>query len=306
MIKQISGLRVGNMSYNTQYSYILDILVGAESEENIVSKFGKELRALRKAFDAEKALMKMLKNSENHTLRIITLNDERKVSYLSYKHAVEAFVNIPVPDMAAAAKRLKKHIDAYAINVYAYMNELNANFTNFSKNLFTTYKQDLELLQLTAFANSIIENTKTIRVLVNKRDEENAKLKDNSLHDARLATDAAYQKLKRHINSYVSLYESDEFDSYISTLNQTIARYKTDASRKKATNMRRKEKKIETHDEKLNKKQNNMHEKVKNGSNTNGLYKPSSAVKTKKIEGDTTLSPAIKDTPIPSGDIMRC
>jgi hypothetical protein len=170
MIKQISGLRVGNMSYNTQYSYILDILVGAESEENIVSKFGKELRALRKAFDAEKALMKMLKNSENHTLRIITLNDERKVSYLSYKHAVEAFVNIPVPDMAAAAKRLKKHIDAYAINVYAYMNELNANFTNFSKNLFTTYKQDLELLQLTAFANSIIENTKTIRVLVNKRD----------------------------------------------------------------------------------------------------------------------------------------
>lgn len=271
MLKLISGFNVGTISYDAQYSYILDVLEDAESDENIVSKFSTELGTLRKTFDAEDALMTLQKKTEDLTARITTLNDERKVSYLSYKRAVDAFVNITAPDMAAAATRLKKHIDAYSINVYDYMNEKTASFTNFSQDLATTYKQDLELLQLTPFATAIIDKTKLIRQLVNERDEENAKLKDNSLHAARLATDAAYQKLKSHINSYVDLNETGEFDSFISTINQKIARYKTDASRKKTINKRRKEK--------------------QNGSTANGSDKQPSATHKKK-GGDTTLTPA--------------
>jgi hypothetical protein len=271
MLQKIKGFVIGDYSYNAQYSYILDVLEDAESDENIVSKFSTELGTLRKTFDAEDALMTLQKKTEDLTARITTLNDERKVSYLSYKRAVDAFVNITAPDMAAAATRLKKHIDAYSINVYDYMNEKTASFTNFSQDLATTYKQDLELLQLTPFATAIIDKTKLIRQLVNERDEENAKLKDNSLHAARLATDAAYQKLKSHINSYVDLNETGEFDSFISTINQKIARYKTDASRKKTINKRRKEK--------------------QNGSTANGSDKQPSATHKKK-GGDTALTPA--------------
>ena len=95
--------------------FISNVLARAEADANVKSKLSAQIDSLKATMEQENENLKISQKSIL-TDDIATADTERDGLYSGYKKAVNGFRNLPVENMAKAAKVLTQHIKDYAID----------------------------------------------------------------------------------------------------------------------------------------------------------------------------------------------
>ena len=155
-----------------------------------------------------------------------TMDDRRDKVFLGYKYSVEAFMELPVADMAATAKVLNQHIKDYGIDVRMQRDRESGLLLNFIDDLQTKYPAEVAKLNLTPFVEQMKLANDAYIELSSQRTEERTKQTTGALANARKQTDAAYREFIQMVNA-VALVEGDAaYADFIDYTNELIRHYK--------------------------------------------------------------------------------
>ena len=121
--------------------------------------------------------------------------------YAGYKKAVEAFLAMPIADMAQAAKVLAQHIKDYKINTADQLDKETGLLVNFITDLEDKYTAQVTKLGLTAFVTNMKEANERVRTLTLQRTNEKMGVTVGALKAARTASDTAYRALVKMVNA---------------------------------------------------------------------------------------------------------
>lgn len=103
------------LNNGAHFLFISNVLARAEADANVKSKLSAQIVSLEAAMEQED---KDLKISQKSMLTddIATADAERDGLYSGYKKTVNGFRNLPLENMAKAAKVLTQHIKDYTID----------------------------------------------------------------------------------------------------------------------------------------------------------------------------------------------
>ena len=103
---------------------------------------------------------------------IATADAERDGLYSGYKKAVNGFQNLPVENMAKAAKVLTQHIKDYAIYPKMQLGKETGLLMNFIDDLEKKYSSEVQTLSLGAFVTALKAANEKVRTLTATRTDE--------------------------------------------------------------------------------------------------------------------------------------
>ena len=103
---------------------------------------------------------------------IATADAERDGLYSGYKKAVNGFQNLPVENMAKAAKVLTQHIKDYAIDPKMQLDKETGLLMNFIDDLEKKYSSEVQTLSLGAFVTALKAANEKVRTLTATRTDE--------------------------------------------------------------------------------------------------------------------------------------
>lgn len=114
-MSEIGTLSLERLNNGAHFLFISNVLARAEADANVKSKLSAQIFSLKAAMEQEDEDLKISQKSML-TDDIATADAERDGLYSGYKKAVNGFRNLPVENMAKAAKVLTRHIKDYAID----------------------------------------------------------------------------------------------------------------------------------------------------------------------------------------------
>ena len=103
---------------------------------------------------------------------IATADAERDGLYSGYKKAVNGFQNLPVENMAKAAKVLTQHIKDYAIYPKMQLGKETRLLMNYIDDLEKKYSSEVQTLSLGAFVTALKAANEKVRTLTATRTDE--------------------------------------------------------------------------------------------------------------------------------------
>ena len=103
------------LNNGAHFLFISNVLARAETNANVKSKLCAKIVSLKAAMEQEDEDLKISQKSML-TDDIATADAERDGLYSGYKKAVNGFRNLPVENMAKAAKVLTQHIKDYTFD----------------------------------------------------------------------------------------------------------------------------------------------------------------------------------------------
>lgn len=160
---------------------------------------------------------------------------DRDALYAGYKKAVEAFLAMPIADMAQAAKVLAQHIKDYKINTAGQLDKENVFLVNFITDLEDKYSAQVAKLGLTAFVTNLKEANERARMLTLQRTNEKMGVTVGALKAARTASDDAYRALVKMVNALALVYGEKYYTAFIDYANTEITHYKREVLNQKAS-----------------------------------------------------------------------
>lgn len=166
---------------------------------------------------------------------IAKADNDRDALYAGYKKAVEAFLAMPIADMAQAAKILAQHIKDYKINTADQLDKETGLLVNFITDLEDKYSAQVAKLGLTAFVTNLKEANERVRMLTLQRTNEKMGVTVGALKAARTASDDAYRALVKMVNALALVYGEKDYTAFIDYANTEITHYKREVLNQKAS-----------------------------------------------------------------------
>ena len=113
-MSEIATLSLERLNNGAHFLFISNVLARAD-DATVKGKLSAQIASLKAAMEQEDEDLKISQKSML-TDDIATADAERDGLYSGYKKAVNGFKNLPVENMAKAAKVLTQHIKDYAID----------------------------------------------------------------------------------------------------------------------------------------------------------------------------------------------
>jgi hypothetical protein len=235
-MKEINEINLQRMNNGAHFTFVSNILARAEADTAVQAqaKIKALANALKAAVAAEDDVLKVSQKSLL-TDDITEADNERDVIYSKFKKAVKSFLDMPVTDMAKAAKELNQLIIDYKISPRDQLDKETGLMMNFIADLEKKYSEQVATLALNTFVTHMKDANEHVRELTLQRTDERTNITVGALKTARAATDDAYRALVKMVNAFALVYDGDEYDSFINYVNTEVVHYKREVLGQKAS-----------------------------------------------------------------------
>lgn len=233
-MKEIYDINIQRMNNGAHFTFVSNILARAEVDTAVKGKAADQVNNLKAAVSAEDEALKISQKSLL-TDEIAKADNDRDALYAGYKKAVEAFLAMPIADMAQAAKVLAQHIKDYKINTAGQLDKETGLLVNFITDLEDKYSAQVAKLGLTAFVTNLKEANERVRMLTLQRTNEKMGVTVGALKVARTASDDAYRALVKMVNALALVFGEKDYTAFIDYVNTEITHYKREVLNQKST-----------------------------------------------------------------------
>ena len=233
-MKEIYDINIQRMNNGAHFTFVSNILARAEADTAVKGKASELVSSFKVAVAAEDEALKISQKSLL-TDDIAKADIDRDALYAGYKKAVEAFLAMPIADMAQAAKVLAQHIKDYKINTAGQLDKETGLLVNFITDLEDKYSAQVAKLGLTAFVTNLKEANERVRMLTLQRTNEKMGVTVGALKAARTASDDAYRALVKMVNALALVYGEKDYTAFIDYANTEITHYKREVLNQKAS-----------------------------------------------------------------------
>ena len=233
-MKEIYDINIQRMNNGAHFTFVSNILARAEADTAVKGKASELVGNFKAAVSAEDEALKISQKSLL-TDDIAKADIDRDALYAGYKKAVEAFLAMPIADMAQAAKVLAQHIKDYKINTAGQLDKETGLLVNFITDLEDKYSAQVAKLGLTAFVTNLKEANERVRTLTLQRTNEKMGVTVGALKAARTASDDAYRALVKMVNALALVYGEKDYTAFIDYANTEITHYKREVLGQKAS-----------------------------------------------------------------------
>ena len=233
-MKEIYDINIQRMNNGAHFTFVSNILARAEADTAVKGKAADQVNNLKAAVSAEDEALKISQESLL-TDDIAKADNDRDALYAGYKKAVEAFLAMPIADMAQAAKVLAQHIKDYKINTADQLDKETGLLVNFITDLEDKYSAQVTKLGLTAFVTNMKEANERVRTLTLQRTNEKMGVTVGALKAARTASDTAYRALVKMVNALALVLGEKDYTAFIDYVNTEVTHYKREVLGQKAS-----------------------------------------------------------------------
>ena len=233
-MKEIYDINIQRMNNGAHFTFVSNILARAEADTAVKGKAAEQVNNLKAAVSAEDEALKISQKSLL-TDDIAKADNDRDALYAGYKKAVEAFLAMPIADMAQAAKVLAQHIKDYKINTADQLDKETGLLVNFITDLEDKYTAQVTKLGLTAFVTNLKEANERVRTLTLQRTNEKIGITVGALKTARTASDTAYRALVKMVNALALVLGEKDYTAFIDYVNTEVTHYKREVLGQKAS-----------------------------------------------------------------------
>ena len=233
-MKEIYDINIQRMNNGAHFTFVSNILARAEADTAVKGKASELVSNFKAAVAAEDEALKISQKSLL-TDEIAKADSDRDALYAGYKKAVEAFLAMPIADMAQAAKILSQHIKDYKINTADQLDKETGLLVNFISDLEDKYAAQVAKLGLTAFVTNLKEANERVRTLTLQRTNEKIGITVGALKIARTASDDAYRALVKMVNALALVFGEKDYTAFIDYVNTEVAHYKREVLGQKAS-----------------------------------------------------------------------
>ena len=233
-MKEIYDINIQRMNNGAHFTFVSNILARAEADTAVKGKASELVSNFKVAVAAEDEALKISQKSLL-TDDIAKADNDRDALYAGYKKAVEAFLAMPIADMAQAAKVLAQHIKDYKINTAGQLDKETGLLVNFITDLEDKYSAQVAKLGLTAFVTNLKEANERVRMLTLQRTNEKMGVTVGALKAARTASDDAYRALVKMVNALALVFGEKDYTAFIDYANTEITHYKREVLNQKAS-----------------------------------------------------------------------
>lgn len=224
-MKEIYDINIQRMNNGAHFTFVSNILARAEADTAVKGKASELVSNFKVAVAAEDEALKISQKSLL-TDDIAKADIDRDALYAGYKKAVEAFLAMPIADMAQAAKVLAQHIKDYKINTAGQLDKETGLLVNFITDLEDKYSAQVAKLGLTAFVTNLKEANERVRMLTLQRTNEKMGVTVGALKAARTSSDDAYRALVKMVNALALVYGEKDYTAFIDYVNTEVTHYK--------------------------------------------------------------------------------
>ena len=232
-MKEIYDINIQRMNNGAHFTFVSNILARAEADTTVKGKASELVSNFKTAVSAEDEALKISQKSLL-TDEIAQADSDRDALYAGYKKAVEAFLAMPIADMAQAAKVLAQHIKDYKINTAGQLDKETGLLVNFVSDLEDKYAAQVAKLGLTAFVTNLKEANERVRTLTLQRTNEKMGVTVGALKAARTASDDAYRALVKMVNALALVFGEKDYTAFIDYVNTEVTHYKREVIGQKA------------------------------------------------------------------------
>lgn len=232
-MKEIYDINIQRMNNGAHFTFVSNILARAEADTAVKGKASELVSNFKVAVAAEDEALKISQKSLL-TDDIAKADIDRDALYAGYKKAVEAFLAMPIADMAQAAKVLAQHIKDYKINTAGQLDKETGLLVNFITDLEDKYSAQVAKLGLTAFVTNLKEANERVRMLTLQRTNEKMGVTVGALKAARTSSDDAYHALVKMVNALALVFGEKDYTAFIDYVNTEVTHYKREVIGQKA------------------------------------------------------------------------
>lgn len=232
-MKEIYDINIQRMNNGAHFTFVSNILARAEADTAVKGKASELVSNFKVAVAAEDEALKISQKSLL-TDDIAKADIDRDALYAGYKKAVEAFLAMPIADMAQAAKVLAQHIKDYKINTAGQLDKETGLLVNFITDLEDKYSAQVAKLGLTAFVTNLKEANERVRKLTLQRTNEKMGVTVGALKAARTSSDDAYRALVKMVNALALVFGEKDYTAFIDYVNTEVTHYKREVIGQKA------------------------------------------------------------------------
>ena len=232
-MKEIYDINIQRMNNGAHFTFVSNILARAEADTAVKGKASELVSNFKVAVAAEDEALKISQKSLL-TDDIAKADIDRDALYAGYKKAVEAFLAMPIADMAQAAKVLAQHIKDYKINTADQLDKETGLLVNFVSDLEDKYSAQVAKLGLTAFVTNLKEANERVRMLTLQRTNEKMGVTVGALKAARTSSDDAYRALVKMVNALALVFGEKDYTAFIDYVNTEVTHYKREVIGQKA------------------------------------------------------------------------
>ena len=232
-MKEIYDINIQRMNNGAHFTFVSNILARAEADTAVKGKASELVSNFKVAVAAEDEALKISQKSLL-TDDIAKADIDRDALYAGYKKAVEAFLAMPIADMAQAAKVLAQHIKDYKINTAGQLDKETGLLVNFITDLEDKYSAQVAKLGLTAFVTNMKEANERVRTLTLQRTNEKMGVTVGALKAARTSSDDAYRTLVKMVNALALVFGEKDYTAFIDYVNTEVTHYKREVIGQKA------------------------------------------------------------------------
>lgn len=233
-MKEIYDINIQRMNNGAHFTFVSNILARAEADTAVKGKASELVSNFKVAVAAEDEALKISQKSLL-TDDIAKADIDRDALYAGYKKAVEAFLAMPIADMAQAAKVLAQHIKDYKINTAGQLDKETGLLVNFITDLEDKYSAQVAKLGLTAFVTNMKEANERVRTLTLQRTNEKMGVTVGALKAARTSSDDAYRALVKMVNALALVFGEKDYTAFIDYVNTEVTHYKREVLGQKAS-----------------------------------------------------------------------
>ena len=233
-MKEIYDINIQRMNNGAHFTFVSNILARAEADTAVKGKASELVSNFKAAVAAEDEALKISQKSLL-TDDITKADSDRDALYAGYKKAVEAFLAMPIADMAQAAKVLAQHIKDYKINTAGQLDKETGLLVNFITDLEDKYSAQVAKLGLTAFVINLKEANERVRMLTLQRTNEKMGVTVGALKAARTSSDDAYRALVKMVNALALVFGEKDYTAFIDYVNTEVTHYKREVLNQKAS-----------------------------------------------------------------------
>lgn len=233
-MKEIYDINIQRMNNGAHFTFVSNILARAEADTAVKGKASELVSNFKVAVAAEDEALKISQKSLL-TDDIAKADIDRDALYAGYKKAVEAFLAMPIADMAQAAKVLAQHIKDYKINTAGQLDKETGLLVNFITDLEDKYSAQVAKLGLTAFVTNLKETNERVRMLTLQRTNEKMGVTVGALKAARTSSDDAYRALVKMVNALALVFGEKDYTAFIDYVNTEVTHYKREVLNQKAS-----------------------------------------------------------------------
>ncbi len=226
-MKEIANIDLSRMNNGAHFQFVKTVGTRVEQEDVIVNN-----NLAKKAVEAFLAAIKeedrclALSQKSLLTDDIATADRERDTLFSGYRAAVKGFLNMPVPDMAKAAKELLQDLKDYRIDPDMQLERETGLITNLVQDCEKKYAAQVTKLGLTPYITALKAANAKVESLLVERTEHKAEQVLGALRKARTATDETYRMVVKTVNALALLSATPDYDAFIDFMNELITRYK--------------------------------------------------------------------------------